>query len=206
MPLGYPTGFPYTSSKMNTQQDGRKSLVTQKNFITEWRTWIEAFVINDIKKALDKDMLEVSLIILSLLGTECLSAYWSGTRDSNSGTFSKFIGEYFPPAYKDYSKAIYRSLRNGLFHNYVPVKIKIDSKEIMPFVMQRNKNEPHLVPCKSGQRFPVYFNREIFARDFLAAWDKFSADLDQKPQLVKNVVARARKGFLIVGDISKFVS
>src|SRR5574341_400120 len=122
-------------------------MTDNREFMKGWKSWIEAFVVNDIKKALDKDALEVGLIILTLLGIECLSAYYTGKRDSDSSTFEKFIKKYFPPNYAQYADKIYRSLRNGLAHSYVPAKIKIDSKEIIPFVMVRNQGEPHLSPA-----------------------------------------------------------
>ena len=38
------------------------------DFIRGWKKWIEAFVIGDIKKALDADNLEVGLIIRNRSG------------------------------------------------------------------------------------------------------------------------------------------
>jgi len=166
---------------------------------------MEAFVIDDIKKALDKDALEVGLIILTLLGIECLSAYYTGKRDSDSGTFEKFMRKYFPPAYTQYADKIYRSLRNGLAHSYTPVKIKIASKEIIPFVMVRNQGEPHLVPSRVGNQYPVIFNRAQFALDFITAWENYIQDIDVNMQLQKNIIARAQKGFLVVDDIKNFI-
>lgn len=176
-----------------------------QDFIAKWKNWIELFIINDIKRALEKDALEVGLIILTLLGIECLSAYYTGRRDSSLSTFQKFLKKYFPPAYVQYGDKIYLSLRHGLAHSYIPSKLVINSVEVTPFVMCRSQGEPHLTPCQAGRDFPVWFNREIFARDFLAAWDKYAKDLDTDVQLQKNTIARAQKGFLVVDDVSKFL-
>jgi len=100
-------------------------MTNNAEFIKSWKNWMEAFVIDDIKKALDKDALEVGLIILTLLGIECLSAYYTGKRDSDSGTFEKFMRKYFPPAYTQYADKIYRSLRNGLISKIGAVLIVI---------------------------------------------------------------------------------
>ena len=179
--------------------------MNEKEFLKGWKNWMEAFVVNDIKKALEKDALEVGLIILTLLGTECLSAYYTGKRDSDAGTFEKFMKKYFPPAYTQYADKIHRSLRHGLAHSYVPAKIKINTKEITPFVMVRNRGEPHLVPHQKGNQYPVIFNRAQFALDFITAWENFVKDLDVNPQLQKNIIARAQKGFLVVDDIKNFI-
>jgi hypothetical protein len=180
-------------------------MVADTDFIKTWKLWIEAFIINDIKKALDKDALEVGLIILTLLGTECLSAYYSGKRDSDIATFEKYVKKYFPPVYTPYANTIYRSLRNGLAHSYIPAQIKIGSSEITPFVMVRDLGEPHLSPLQAGRQYPVIFNRAQFAQDFIAAWEKYSRDVDATPQLQRNVAARAQKGMLVVDEIKNFI-
>ena len=180
-------------------------MTTQADFIRGWKGWIEAFVINDIKKALDRDALEVGLVILTLLGTECLSAYYAGKRDSDASTFEKFVKKYFSPPYTQYADKIYRSLRHGLVHSYVPAKIKIGSTEVTPFVMVRNQGEPHLAPCQVGSQYPVFFNRAQFALDFIVAWEEYTKDVDATLQLQRNVMARAEKGFLIVDDIKNFI-
>lgn len=180
-------------------------MVTDTEFISTWKRWIEDFIINDIKKALDKDVLEVGLIILTLLGTECLSSYYTGKRDSDVSTFEKFVKKYFPPIYTPHADKIYRSLRNGLAHSYVPAKIKINSVEITPFVMVRNLGEPHLSPCQIGRQYPMVFNRAQFAQDFILAWEKYSSDVDAIPQLQKNVKSRARKGFLVVDEMKNLI-
>ena len=179
--------------------------MTDQEFLKSWKRWIEAFVINDIKTALNKDALEVGLIILTLLGIECLSAYYTGKRDSSLSTFEKFMKKYFPPSYGKYTDKIYISLRNGLVHSYVPKRIKFGLGEVTPFLMVRNQDEPHLIPCQQGREFPLYFNREQFAQDFIMAWDKYAKDLDAEPRLQKNVLARAEKGFLVVDNIDNFI-
>lgn len=176
-----------------------------EEIIEKWKYWIQEFAINDIKKALEKDALEVGLIILTLLSIECLSAYYLGQSDSSPGTFEKFMKMYFPPEYAKYAGKIYFSLRNGLIHSYVPNKLKIDSREIYPFVMVGKKGEPHLTPCKPKHNFPVYFNRVQFAEDFLEAWGKFVNDIDGNAELQKKLISRAQKGFLVVDNINKFV-
>jgi hypothetical protein len=181
-------------------------MTTDTEFIVSWKRWIEAFIINDIKKALDKDVLEVGLIILTLLGIECLSAYYTGKRDSSLSTFEKFVKKYFPSIYAQYADKIYVSLRHGLAHSYVPARIKIGSTEIVPFVMVRNQSEPHLSPLQAEYEYPVYFNREQFARDFIVAWERYAADLNVTPQLQRNVMIRARKVFLIVDDVKNFIN
>ena len=180
-------------------------MIDEREFIRGWKNWIEAFVVNDIKKALEKDALEVGLIILTLLGTECLSAYYTGKRNSDGGTFEKFVKKYFPPAYTQYADKIYHSLRNGLAHSYVPAKIRINSNEITLFVMMRNQGEPHLVPHQAGSQYPVIFNRAQFALDFITAWENYVQAIDVNTQLQKNIIARAQKGFLVVDDIKNFI-
>ncbi len=180
-------------------------MVTDTEFIKGWKRWIEAFIINDIKKALDKDVLEVGLIILTLLGIECLSAYYTGRRNSSLSTFQKFLKKYFPPTYAKYADKIYLSLRHGLAHSYVPARIKIGSAEITPFVMVRYQHEPHLSPVQADHEYPLYFNRERFALDFIAAWEKYASDLNTDPQLQKNVTMRAQKGFLVVDNVKNFI-
>lgn len=174
-------------------------------FIRNWKRWIEVFVINDIKRALERDALEVGLIILTLLGADCISAYYTGTRKSGLATFEKFVKAYFPPVYTPYAGAIYRSLRHGLAHSYVPERIKIGSKEQNLFVMTRDQGEPHLSPCQAGSDYPVFLNRAQFALDFIGAWEKYSEDVDGNPQLQKNIAARAQKGFLVVDDVKNFI-
>jgi hypothetical protein len=168
-----------------------------------WRKWIEDFVINDVRKALEGDTLEVGLIILSLLGTECLSGYYCGKK-ANRLTFVEFVNKYFPPLYHPYAEFIYLSLRDGLVHDYIIKKIMIASTEQIPFVMNRDKSEPHLSPLSPTRPFPIWFNRATFANDFLAAWGMYSVDIKNDPELLKNVIARAKtSSFLIVGPVDE---
>ncbi len=46
--------------------------------LVKWQEWIEKFVIEDVRKSLnvpEDSAIQIGLIILSLLGTECLSGY-----------------------------------------------------------------------------------------------------------------------------------
>ena len=173
-----------------------------KQVLLNWIKWIDNFVIEDIRKALESDMLEISLIILCLVGVESLSGYFSGTI-ADRNTFVAFIKRYFPPAYANYADKIYGSLRNGLLHDYVPKRNK-DGKHV--FVMCRSVDEPHLQPCVQGQEIPIWFNRETFARDFLAAWEQYKNDLEKDQYLAANLHARIKtRGYLIVDGLDEFV-
>jgi len=71
--------------------------------------------------------------------------------------------------------------------------------------MVRNQGEPHLVPSRVGNQYPVIFNRAQFALDFITAWENYIQDIDVNMQLQKNIIARAQKGFLVVDDIKNFI-
>jgi hypothetical protein len=72
--------------------------------------------------------------------------------------------------------------------------------------MNRNADEPHLIPCKTGGDFPVWFNRERFARDFIAAWEAYRTDFSQDPELTKKIEARvSKRGYLVVADINQLI-
>src|SRR5260221_8203255 len=102
-------------------------------FIGTWRHWIDSFVIQDIQKALDRDALEVGLIVLTLLGIDCLGAYYVGARIGTGSSFERFMKRYFPAPYGPYANLIYRSLRHGLVHRYVVDEVKLGSKMVRPF-------------------------------------------------------------------------
>jgi hypothetical protein len=150
-------------------------------FIGTWKHWIDSFVIQDIQKALDRDALEVGLVILTLLGADCLEAYYVGARNGNRSSFERFMKRYFPAPYGPYANLIYCSLRHGLVHRYVVDRVEVRSKLVVPFVLTRDMGEAHLTRCFADDPFPVHLNRAAFAWDFLAVWQAFSSDVDQDP-------------------------
>lgn len=178
---------------------------TEQELLNEWKEWIEKFVIEDIKRALDGN-LQVGLVILSLIGIECLGGYLNGAKEGKN-SFIAFIQKYFPDDYKPYTKDIYDYLRNGLAHSYT---ISLDDKKRHrdKFVLfGGDKQEPHLKPFDLENKSLVSFNRKTFARDFLKAWEKYSKEIfaDQDPELRKRAVKRMQSGgFLkVIGTDSR---
>ncbi|HVO70062.1 MAG TPA: hypothetical protein VMT24_08455 [Aggregatilineaceae bacterium] len=170
--------------------------------LQEWKKDLEDFVITDIKKSLAANMLETSLIILGLIGTECVSGYFAG-KPANQKTFVDFMDKYFPASYVPYSELIYLSLRNGLLHDHTIKTIPAIWKE-PPFWLNREQDEPHLVPCKPGQSYPVWFNRHTFAGDFLAAWEKYLSEIAQSEDLRRKLMKRIQtRGYLKVVDTTQ---
>ncbi len=178
--------------------------MTDLEILVKWQEWIEKFVIEDIRKSLkapEDSAIQIGLIILSLLGTECLSGYYVG-KPADDKTFSEFMRKYFPPAYSKYDIQIYKSLRNGLLHDYVTKKIPIGGVEINPFNLNGKAGEPHLMPVYPGRDYPVWFNRVSFATDFIEAWNKYVSDIYTDPNLLKRMVDRAKlRGFMSVGPV-----
>jgi len=152
--------------------------------VKDWQKSLEDFVINDITRAVQADNLEVGLIILTLIATECLSGYFSG-RDANRQTFVAFVSRYFPDSYKPYADTIYGKLRDGLLHDYIVKKGKP-----FTFIMNREVGEPHLVWYKTNKL--MWFNRKQFAYDLLTAWEKYVADVTTDQQLYDNVKLRLK--------------
>lgn len=165
--------------------------------ISHWKESIEKFIMNDIKKCLDLDIMETGLIILTLSGTECISGYYCG-RKADDNTFIEFLNsKFFPEEYNKYSENIYKHLRNGLVHDHT-------NKNNL-FALFRNANDsPHLKTLSTtiGQR--IFFNREIFAIDLLNAWEQYSNEIVDNPQLSLNFFKRINyrdRGYLGVHDI-----
>jgi hypothetical protein len=73
----------------------------EQQMLQDWKQSIEDFVISDIRGCLDRNILEVGLIILTLVGIDCLGGYFTG-KPSEQETFREFISsKYFPPEYKN---------------------------------------------------------------------------------------------------------
>ncbi len=63
----------------------------------EWRIFRESFenfIVHDLRKSLEANI-EVSVIILTVIGIESLSGYFVGKK-SDCVTFTKFIEKYMP--------------------------------------------------------------------------------------------------------------
>src|SRR3954454_884609 len=91
--------------------------VQEQHIIQEWKQSVENFVVSDIRGCLDRDILEVGLIILTLVGIDCLGGYFTG-KPSEQETFREFISSNdFPPGYQNVAAELY-GLRNGLVHDY----------------------------------------------------------------------------------------
>src|SRR5947207_2018362 len=87
----------------------------------ELQAWIEdidKFVVNDIRKALEQDILETSLIILGIIGIDTLGGYYEGT-PASTHSFVVFIEEYFPKRYSPFAKLIFKCIRTGLLHDHI---------------------------------------------------------------------------------------
>lgn len=173
----------------------------QSKLLRLWKESMEQFVIHDIKASLQKDVLEVGLIILTLIGIDSLSGYYVGEKASTQ-TFKKFIQtSYFPKSYHHLADDIY-VLRNRLVHDYTSTRDKI--------VLFRTEEQAHdqglrhLHPLRLTEKYPICFVRETFAKDFLEAWSRFSNDVTTDDKLANNVVSRVKKvgrEFLVVKEI-----
>ncbi len=172
----------------------------EQKSLKEWKESVEKFFIDDIKKTLDSDELEVGLIILTFVSIDCLGGYFDG-RESNKETFKSFMrSDYFPSPYHNLADDIY-GLRNGLMHDYT---IKYSK-----FRLYRDEDEgvPHLQSCHRDKKYPISFNRKIFAKDFLDAWNQYSQDVFNQPKLSRKALDRMNKkgrGYLIVEPPNKF--
>jgi hypothetical protein len=174
-----------------------RELMTDQETIEKWRTWIESFVISDVRKTLAANNLEVGPYLLVLAGIDCLGGYLAGyplthehTTDHDS--FKRFIKAYFPPAYHPH-RATFWKLRNALLHDYVvPGNV----------LLRGDTNAPHLTPCKYRGKTRIWINRSRFMQDFLDAWEKYEKDTHTKSELRAKILRRiGRRGFLNVVDV-----
>jgi hypothetical protein len=157
----------------------------------DWHTFkdsFERFVVQDLKKSL-KANVEVGVIILTTIGIDCLSGYFTG-KESDGDTFKKFI-DRFMPNYSPHAVTLYKCVRNGLAHKYI-----IKEYEQKSFLFTRNKAEKHLVPVEHKQGW-FYLNREQFALDFIEAQNDFFQRVEVDKELQETAMRRLRsKGFL----------
>jgi hypothetical protein len=155
-----------------------------------WKASVESFIIRDVRKAVERDELETGLIILTLVGVECLGSYFTGEK-ADKAPFTAFMKAYFPAPYHNIADDIYASLRNGLMHDYT---IKNDR-----FILVRNTDDKRHLQIVDSK---IVFNRAVFASDFLDAWERFSTDVMATPGLATRVHRRIHAGrFLVVTDI-----
>ncbi|MFO7681726.1 MAG: hypothetical protein R6X34_16910 [Chloroflexota bacterium] len=161
--------------------------------LIEWKASVEKFIISDIQISLNHDFLEVGLIILTMIGIDCLGGYYVG-KPADADTFKAFLESiYFPKPYHQMSADLFY-LRNGLVHDYTSKNGK--------FIFFRNQGDgaTHLQPYV-GNQYPIVLNRQIFAQDFLAAWEMYSRDVFQRPDLAEKALKRTQatgKGFFVV--------
>jgi len=166
----------------------------------EFRKYFQAFVADDIEKALNAG-LEVEVIILTVIGIDCLSGYYAG-KETNRHFFVNFMKD-FMPLYGSYADDIYSCVRSGLAHDYV---IKQNSKSKRSFVFSRDRGEPHLVPTNANPDV-IFLNRETFARDFLKAQRKYFDKVENDQSTWNKALLRLKgqKGFLTVRPEEKLV-
>lgn len=166
-------------------------ILIDKEKLEQWRISIDAFVINDVRKALSAGNLEVGLIIITLVGVDCLGGYFAG-KPAERKHFEKFIKNYFPSSYKNFAGEIYE-LRNHLLHDYVIPR---------HFMLSGDNAENHLKTGKEkgGNGIPLIgFDRVSFAQDFLGAWDRYFSAVSNDANLYEKMLKRqGKRGFLIV--------
>jgi len=144
---------------------------------------MENFVINDIRVSLNQDMLEVGLIILTMVGIDCISGYLAG-KPADTNTFKQFVtSKYFPTAYHTVADDLFQ-LRNGLVHDYT------SKNNMFEFSRREGEGAPHLQTINAGQSYPISLNRETFAKDFLRAWERYSKDVFEDEDLAQRALAR----------------
>lgn len=166
----------------------------QQENLQNWINDMEKFSIGELRKAIEKDDLEVGLIILTVVGIDCLGAYLAGIPDVNRRTFKDFLQKYFPLIYQQHQMIddIY-ILRCGLVHQY---KINHDK-----FYFVRDESEEHhLAPVVIEGKRRIIFNRKIFAKDFIKAWEDYSKEIFENDQLAENVLKKVKQR-LVVSDI-----
>ena len=170
----------------------------EQQVLQEWKQSVENFVVSDIRGCLDRDILEVGLIILTLVGIDCLGGYFTG-KQSEQETFREFISsKYFPLEYQNVAGELY-VLRNGLVHDYTTKHNRF------VFFRRSGEGDPQLQSFDTDQGQAVALNREVLARDFLRAWELFSDDVHTDQALAAKVIKRikqAGRGFLIVRDFA----
>lgn len=170
---------------------------TDKELINRWKQSIDEFIIQDIRKCVELDFLESGLIILALTGAECISGYFCG-READKDTFCEFLAsKYFPGEYQELSRNIYECLRNGLVHDHT-------NKNNVFTLFRKVGDAPHLHRISTDKGETITFNREVFARDLVRAWENYSGDVTTDRNLEHNFMKRINdkdRGFLVVKDI-----
>ena len=168
------------------------------NYSTNGNSLWRDFVVNDIRGSLNKDTLEVGLIILTMVGIDCISGYFAGRR-ADTTTFKQFVtSKYFPAAYHSLADDLFQ-LRNGLVHDYISKNNK--------FVFFRREGEgiPHLERFRSKEGESIALNREVLAKDFLTAWERYSNDVFRDHTLAEQTLRRileVGRGFLVVKNLT----
>lgn len=158
--------------------------------IEEWRKSVDHFIIDDIRICLDKNIIEVGLVILCLVAIDSLSGYYCG-KTSAKDTFIAFLNSrYFGDEYHSVADDIW-CFRNGLFHDY--------SLDRDNFILYRDKPDPNSHLKTVDDRLVI--NREILAHDVIQAWYRLSEDAQTDTKLQNNIIKRIKcedRGFLII--------
>ena len=136
--------------------------------LQEFQNSFTNFVVKDVEKSIRGD-LEVGVIILVVIGLECLSGYYAG-KESDRQTFVKFVSDFLPD-YAPHADNIYACIRDGLAHDYIIKDVHGKS-----FRFTRDKGESHLTAVESNPEW-IYINRKIFAQDFVAAQSAYFKEL-----------------------------
>lgn len=168
--------------------------MTNKNW-DSFKSSFEQFIVGDIRKSLAANI-EVGTIILTVIGIECISGYFTG-KESSPETFINFI-QTFMPDYAEVAEAIYKCVRNGLAHDYI-----IKEHGGLSFMFTRKIGEPHLVASETNPNC-FYLNREQFAKDFLEAQHKYFKQVEVDQELSRRANKRLKKkSFLTVFSFSQ---
>ena len=167
-----------------------KEMNTKKITWYKFKDSFEKFIVKDLEKALQANV-EVGVIILTIIGIESLSGYFSG-KNSDIETFKDFINE-FMPSYSSHAETLYKCIRNGLLHDYI-----IKEHEGKCFLFTRNIGENHLQPVPNTPGW-FYLNREQFARDFIKAQKDYFQRIEMDKKLQERAIHRlSNKGYLDV--------
>ena len=72
--------------------------------------------------------------------------------------------------------------------------------------MNRTANEPHLQQCRQDSDYPVWFNREMFALDFIQAWRNYLADVEASKDMQDKVYRRIKDKQYLRVDLVNLIS
>ena len=167
--------------------------------LSDIRTLIDGgqgFVKGEIKPTLEGShgAGNISIPILVCTGLELASKLYTGNKHNATDSVKKFIQEFFPNDGKKLPGVLWKGIRNGTNHAFIPNTIEVSKNhfQFSFFVSQSIDKEPPCVTKSNGEIITIYINSIQFYHVLKQAIDKYKSKLETDENLQCDFIAAWR--------------